>query len=278
MIIPAAADPRNLAECLASVRTAAMELLEPVEVIVVVSGASQSGYEVLRRTHPAVRWHFQARPLEYAEALAAGLRKARFDWVCLLNGDSPMARNAMSLPAPLRDERTFAIASEGWTALLVEDGLVTIPGWTPGPDRVPGTASLFQSRLLRYLLDPAVYDPLSWDAVEWCWRARKLGYRCVTSPHSSKQQAATWQAASAGKPSEALLRNRLLFQLRNFTTAGSLERVVEEIAQAPEAVSRFFLLRGTLWRIARGRLWNHRAPFADDEVLAGWARVAAGAD
>jgi hypothetical protein len=31
-----------------------------------------------------------------------------------------------------------------------------------------------------------------------------------------------------------------------------------------------FLAASTRWKIARGRLWNHLAPFTDEEVFARW--------
>ena len=65
-------------------------------------------------------------------------------------------------------------------------------------------------------------------------------------------------------------RNGFLFQLRNFTTAGSLERVIEEIARAPEPVGAHFQAPATRWKIARGRFWNHLAPLTDEEVFALW--------
>jgi hypothetical protein len=65
-------------------------------------------------------------------------------------------------------------------------------------------------------------------------------------------------------------RNALLFQLRNFTTVGSLERVIEEIARAPEPIGAHFLEPATLWKIARGRFWNHLAHFTDEEVFSLW--------
>jgi len=58
--------------------------------------------------------------------------------------------------------------------------------------------------------------------------------------------------------------------LRNFTTAGSLERVLEEIASAPQTVGEHFLAPATRWKIARGRWWNHLAPLGDEEVFARW--------
>jgi hypothetical protein len=65
-------------------------------------------------------------------------------------------------------------------------------------------------------------------------------------------------------------RNGLLFQLRNFTTVGSLERVIEEIARAAEPIGAHFLAPATRWKVARGRFWNHLARLTDEEVFALW--------
>jgi hypothetical protein len=266
VIVPAAAHAHNLPECLESVRAAAAELLEPVEVIVVATGDGRAACLPARRAHPAVNWQFHAKPLESTAALAAGLRKARFDWVYLLKGDTAMARNALSLLAPSRGERSFAVAAEDWT-LPIESGLAAIHH--PHPP-----AALLQTRLLRWFLEPAVYDLLSWDYLEWRWRASKVGYDWLTCPVGCLHAG----DSGARNDGEAMLRNRLLFQLRNFTAAGSLERVVKEVTEAPDPVIRFFLQRETLWQITRGRLWNHRAPFTDDHVLSEWAPAAVGAD
>jgi hypothetical protein len=243
--------------------------LEPVQVIVVASGTERSTYQPLRQAYPSANWQFHSKMLDSATALAAGLRKAHCDWVYLLDGDSVMERTALSLLAPLREERTFAVGSNGWSTLQIDRGLAKVRYCDPPP-------ALFQTRLLKWFLEPSVYDPLSWDYVEWCWRARKVGYRCVVCPPSSGYRHLAERDGIS--EAEVMLRNRLLFQLRNFTTAGSIDRVAEEIARAPEALNRFFLQRETLWRIARGRLWNHRAPFTDEAVLAEWAPAAAGAD
>ena len=53
VIVPAPADPQNLAGCLESVRAAAAELLEPVEVIVVASGVGRAACQPVRRAYPS---------------------------------------------------------------------------------------------------------------------------------------------------------------------------------------------------------------------------------
>jgi hypothetical protein len=62
-------------------------------------------------------------------------------------------------------------------------------------------------------------------------------------------------------------RNRLLFQLRNFTKASSVERIIEEISRSPRSVAEYFRHPMIIWRIVQGRLWNHAASISDEEIL-----------
>jgi GT2 family glycosyltransferase len=220
------------------------------------------------------------------------LRAARYDWVYLLNNDVVLEPLALCSLAPHRSSTTFSIASHivlkdttrfrdetNWTTLLVEAGLAVIH------DRIPtseasapnfyagGGASLFQRRLLQSLLDDSAYAPFYWEDVEWGWRARKLGYESTFCPGSVAHHTKRSTVARYYSPAEVeriVRRNGFLFQLRNFTTAGSLERVIEAIAQSPEPMASEFLVGATRWKIARGRLWNHLAPFTDEEVFARW--------
>ena len=258
----------------------------------VVNGSPESGYRSLRKAHPEVRWRFYDRPLGFGGAVRAGLRAVRYDWVYLLNSDVVLEPPALRVLAPLRAAGTFSVASQillkdttrfrdetNWTTLLVESGLATIHDWIPRSDApVPsfysgGGASLFRTPLLRKLIDPSAYHPFYWEDVEWGWRARKLGYDSWFCPGSIVYHA---RRSTIGRhyPAETIeqivRRNALLFQLRNFTTAGSLDRVIEETAGAPEPVGAYFLAPATRLKIARGRIWNHLAPLTDQEVFDRW--------
>jgi GT2 family glycosyltransferase len=296
ILIPEWDNAGELAACLDGVREAAREWTEPIEIVVVVNGSPESDYAALRRAHPEAGWQFHARPLGFTGAIRAGLRTVRHDWVYLLNSDVVLERAALGELALLRRGGTFSIASQivlkdttrfrdetNWGALLVEDGLATIHDWIPQTTQpVPafyagGGASLFRTSLLRTLANPRVYDPFYWEDVEWGWRARKLGYDswfCPASVAHHTQRSTIGRHYSSENVDRIVSRNRWLFQLRNFTTAGSLERLMEEIAGAPDEVGDHFLNAATRWGIARGRWWNHVAPVTDEEVLAGWARQA----
>jgi GT2 family glycosyltransferase/MoaA/NifB/PqqE/SkfB family radical SAM enzyme len=292
ILVPEWDNAKELAACLASVREAIRQWSEPVEVVVVVNGSPQSAYLDLGEMHPEVRWQFHGLALGFGGAVRAGLRSVRHDWVFLLNSDIVLEPSALGVLAPMRSGETFSVASQivlkdttrfrdetNWTTLIVESGLATIHDWIPrGHDNLPtfyagGGASLFRTRLLSDLLAPSAYDPFYWEDVEWGWRARKLGYTswfCPDSIAHHTRRSTIGRHYADDTVEQIVLRNRLLFQLRNFTTAGSLERVIEEIAGAPEPIRAHFQAPATHWKIAQGRMWNHLAPVSDEEVFALW--------
>jgi len=292
ILIPEWDNAQELTACLESVQEAATEWSEPLEVVVVVNGSPRSGYQTLRKAHPKVIWRFYDRPLGFGGAIRAGLGAARHDWVYLLNSDVVLEQSALRVLAPLRSRETFSIASQivlkdrtrfrdetNWATLLVESGLATIHDWIPKSEAPVSTfysgggASMFRTCLLRKLLDALAYDPFYWEDVEWGWRARKLGYtswHCPGSIAHHTRRSTIGRHYSPETVEQIIRRNGLLFQLRNFTTAGSLERVLEEIASAPQTVGEHFLAPATRWKIARGRWWNHLAPLGDEEVFARW--------
>jgi GT2 family glycosyltransferase/MoaA/NifB/PqqE/SkfB family radical SAM enzyme len=292
VLIPERDNVTELSDCLASLQDAVAQWMEPVETIVVVNGSPPSDYTALQQRYPSVQWKFEKRALGFCGAVARGLRAVRFDWVYLLNSDVVLDPGALRETARHRDRGVFSVASQimlkdrtrfrdetNWTTLFVEDGLATIH------DRIPqssetvagfyagGGASLFQTRVLRRFARVSVYHPFYWEDVEWGWRARKLGYRSLFCPSSvahHAQRSTIIRHYPAADVDRVLERNRFLFQLRNFTTTGSLRRVAEEVASSPSGLDRYFLQSSTLWKIACGRLWNHLAPVPDEGVLTEW--------
>jgi MoaA/NifB/PqqE/SkfB family radical SAM enzyme/GT2 family glycosyltransferase len=292
ILVPEWDNTQELIACLASVREAVCQWSEPLEIGVIVNGSPASEYQALRKAYPEIRWRFYDKALGFGGAVRAGLQSVRHDWVYLLNSDVALDPSALRVLAPLRSGETFSVASQvmlkdtarfrdetNWATLLVESGLATIHDWIPKSDGPTptfysgGGASLFRTCLLRKLLDASAYDPFYWEDVEWGWRARKLGYDSWFCPGSiayHRQRSTIERHYSAETVEQIVCRNRLLFQLRNFTTMGSLDRVIDEIAGVPEQVGAHFLAPSARWKIARGRLWSHLAPFTDEEVFAQW--------
>jgi GT2 family glycosyltransferase len=282
VLIPERDQVEELAVCLDSVARAAGLSPEPVETIILVNGAAPFKYGCLRRQFNQCRWLFVRQPLGFNEAVRRALRAARSEWVYLLNSDAAIDAEALARLLPHRAPDVFSIGSQillkdptryreetNWTAFLIEDGLATVH------DRIPprggtsecfytgGGASLFQRRVLAALVaDSAAYSPFYWEDVEWGWRARKLGYKvlfCADSIALHTQRATIRANYTADEVEQILERNRLLFQLRNLTAAGSLDRVFEEIARLPPSAAACFERLSMRWAIARLRLWNHLA-------------------
>lgn len=126
-----------------------------------------------------------------------------------------------------------------------------------------GGASLFQRRVLaRFAADTGPYNPFYWEDVEWGWRARKLGYRVLFCPDSAawhRHRATIGKHYSPDEIETTIERNRLLFQLRNLTGAGSLDRLFEEIARLPAPAMEHFRQWSVWPACLRVRLWNHLA-------------------
>ncbi len=290
VVIPERDTVSELTACLAGLSASARNWDEPLETMVVVNGAADWRYKELQSLYPEVRWQFHAEPLGFGGAIESGLRRARYDWVYLLNSDVVLEEAAIAAAGRHRDPAVFSIASQivlkddtrfrdetNLTALFIEDGLATTHDLIPRSTRTVehfyagGGASLFQTGLLRQVLDAEAYHPFYWEDVEWGWRARKLGYGslfCAESVAHHTQRATIARYFSPAEIETVVERNRLLFQLRNFTTVGSLEAVAEAIARARPEVARYFVGWHALGRVARGRLWNHVAPASDQEVLA----------
>jgi radical SAM protein with 4Fe4S-binding SPASM domain len=289
VLIPERDNPRELAECLRGAESARRNCPEPFQVLVVVNGAGESQYTELRALYPDVDWLFHSRPLGFTSVVQEGLRHAIHDWVYLLNSDAVPEPDAFKEVACRRTPLTFSLASQIFlkdttrfreetnrTRIFLEDGLATTHDIMPPESGTVehfyagGGASLFQAPLLRRMLRSRIYDPFYWEDVEWGWRARKLGYRsifCTESIVRHQQRATIGRCYSAEMVEAVTERNRLLFQLRNFTSAGSLESVLEAIARAPREVAEFFVAPATLAAVACGRVWNHRAPVPDEEIL-----------
>ena len=291
VVIPERNNPAELAACLAGLRAAARGWMEPLQTVVVVNGAPAESYRPLRQQYAEVEWEFHAMPMGFAPAVTRGLRRARFDWIYLLNSDVVLEEAALTEAGSHRDPMVFSIASQillkdvtrfrdetNWTRLFIDGGLVATHDLIPRSSATVehfyagGGASLFQTHLLRRVVDGSAYHPFYWEDVEWGWRARKLGYRslfCGTSLAHHTHRATISRHYSADEIEAVVARNRLLFQLRNFLTVGSLEAVAEAIGSATPEVAGYFTGWHALGEVARGRLWNHRAPVPDEEVLRG---------
>ena len=287
VVIPERDNPGELADCLESVERAAARIDEPVQTIVAVNGTPRAAYDALcHRFH--CRWLFDERPLGFGGAVRRGLRAARFDWVYLLNNDARLDPLALAALLPLRAPGVFAAGSQiffkdltrfreetNCTAFTLEDGLAAVHDLIPGPGvsecfYAGGGASLFQRRVLvRLAAASGPYDPFYWEDVEWGWRARKMGYRvlfCAESVVHHRHRATIGKHYEPDEIETTVERNRLLFQLRNMTAAGSPGRLFEEIARLPRPAMRHFLKRSVIASSLRVRLWNHLAPREDGDI------------
>ena len=238
ILIPERGTPKLLAACLASVRAACVSIIEPVEVHVVANGCGRSDYDALTAQYGLVKWHFEPRSLGFNSAIARGLQFVAHDWVYLLNSDMTVAPNALSALLKLRDERTFAVASQifladpnrrreetGWTDYWIEQYVAQHYDRTPegmavrGHLYASGGASLFRVALLRrYVASTASYAPFYFEDADWGVQAARSGYAVKFCPASTVAHVHRATIAKYYAPAEIariVRRNQLLFEARH---------------------------------------------------------------
>jgi len=247
IIIPERGTPALLRDCLISVMAALGRLDEPFEVIVVVNGCAFESYVEHRERFPAVRWFHSESVLGYGDATALGVRRARFDWVYLLNSDMTVGRESLREVGRWRSRHVFAVSSQvffadprrrreetGWTNFKIDkDGPIELFDATPedqfsvrGHLYAGGGNSLFRKKLLcRFMSQAMAYEPFYWEDVEWGVRAWRAGFEvlfCPTSHVTHVHRATISRYFSATAIDRIWKRNQIQFSVRNgFTDLSS---------------------------------------------------------
>src|SRR5438105_10027096 len=172
IVIPERANKEMLRRCLESLQPACAYLGEPAQLIVVVSEAQPATYHDLTQDFQA-DWIFRSEPLWFIEAVALGVRAAKYDWVYLLNTDMVVDAAALREAAKWRSPSVFAIASQiyfqdstrrreetGLTEMRDAGGLLELLDVAPDDDYgirthayAGGGSSLFQRDLLASFID-----------------------------------------------------------------------------------------------------------------------------
>jgi GT2 family glycosyltransferase/glycosyltransferase involved in cell wall biosynthesis len=276
VVIPERANREMLGRCLRSLQTACASLGEPTQVIVVVSEAQRDAYSDLIQQFQA-HWIFRAKPLWFIEAVALGVRAAKYDWVYLLNTDMVMDPEALREVAKWRRSSVFAIASQiyfqdstrrreetGLTEIRNAGGLLEILDVMPqGNHRVRahayagGGSSLFQRELLARFIDRTKgYAPFYWEDVEWGVLAWREGYEVLFCPQSKvwhAHRSTNLKFFSCEDIERIFRRNRLRFQLRTGLPPDALRTVFGTIARLDARSFREILSVGCVVDTLRSR-------------------------
>jgi GT2 family glycosyltransferase len=286
VVIPERDAPDMLAEALASLRDAAANTGEPVQVIIVANGAPRERYNGILGRFPELDLVHSDAPLGFSAAIFAGLARARHDWTLLLNNDMTVAPDALSELMRLRAPDVFSVGAQifqrsasgrreetGFTDWYRDrNGLHLFhadPREETGPREqlcASGGAALFRTQVLsRYARDSRCYDPFYWEDVEWGVRAWRDGYRVLFCPRAHawhRHRATVSRFYDAAAIARVLERNRVLFEARHAILQWPPEAAMERVCQLPYEQQRE-LARPELARTVHAlRRESRRAPQA----------------
>lgn len=212
----------------------------PFEVIVVDNGSSDGTSKLVTENFPQVKLLRAGRNLGFAGGNNLGLKAAQGEILVLLNDDTAVSpdwltaavKAAEQLPdwgifgARLLypDQQTIQHAGGivGANALTQHIGNGEIDRGQYNKirecDYVTGAAFFIRRELMQKigLLDEG-YFPIYFEEVDYCWRARRLGYKVYYIPHIKVYH---YESRTTRKFSPGFLykyhRNRIRFILKNF--------------------------------------------------------------
>jgi GT2 family glycosyltransferase len=299
VVIPERGNPLLLGDCLRSVRDAAANVSEPLEVIVVVNGSPCRDYNELVEHHPQVKWLFFERPLWFCGAVKRGLKLAQHDWVYLLNDDMVLDPLALREALKWRAQHVFAVASQiyfkdphrrreetGWTQFrwLREGSFEIFDAEPEGPQVVRGSfyagggSSLFRRCLLqRFMGSWDAFHPFYWEDVEWGTLAWKQGFEVLFCPASKvwhSHRATYNQLFAEAEIQRVFNRNGHRFQLRNLVPGPSVaaQAVISQLLILEWRSLAELIRPSVLMGIVQSRLRSHRYPFNEMSLEHVWTK------
>jgi hypothetical protein len=217
-----------------------------IDVIVVDNGSTDCSVSAVRQSFPHIKIVENNNNLGYAEGNNVGIRHAverGADYVLVLNNDAvidPLAIQKLVLSAEMRSDagvfspkiywysrpKVVWFAGAKWSASKAgfdhlgsgqsDDGQGSAMAYDI--DSASGCALFFRAKLV---FEVGLFDPrffLTWEETDWCYRARRCGYRVMLEPG-----ARVWHKVSSSFGSDwqsplyqyYFTRNRLLWIERN---------------------------------------------------------------
>lgn len=237
VIIPERDNPALLKTCVDAVLNALAQTGEPFQLIVVANGTPASHYLALKTEYPAIEWEHEIAPLGFSSAIRRGLKRARYEWVFLLNNDMRVDPDCLQALFKFRSPDTFSIASQiffedshrrreetGLTGIRIEYDDVHLFDREPVSSQVVehfysgGGASLFRKSLLQqFICFSHSYDPFYWEDVDWGVRANLVGYKNLFVPSAKAwhlHRATVGRFYTPEQVQHIFSRNKWIFYLR----------------------------------------------------------------
>jgi GT2 family glycosyltransferase len=278
IVIPERGSPDMLDECLGSIEIASHRWPEPLQVIVAANGIQDEDYSSIRSRRPWAQFLCHPEPLTFCQAVRAGLKLARHDWVYLLNNDMVLDSGALDAFVPERSGSVFALASRivladqgllpyetNWTSYRVREELLEIfhaaPPEGPGPFEIlfgGGGCTLYRRSLLeRYIGRRDPYAPFYFEDLDWATRGWQDGFSsllCAKSVAIHRHRATINRFYGPSEAQRIFDRNQLQYQLRHIIEGVSRDAVLHKIAESgPKTIDDLTGWR-TILSIAKARL------------------------
>ncbi|MDD5317640.1 MAG: glycosyltransferase family 2 protein [Candidatus ainarchaeum sp.] len=222
-----------------------------VEVIVVDNGSSDGSRQMVEDLFPGVVLEKNRENMGFAKASNQGIRRASGEFVVLMNNDVEVGPGWQ---AGLLDAARQGKAGIAGGKLLFPDGRIQHAGCMVRPwgierigygerddgrfdarrevDYVTGALMLVKREVIEKigLLDEE-FSPAYYEETDYCWRARKAGFRVVYAPETVAIHGESGTSAGLGGRFYLREKNRVRFMLKNYPVGWLLAAAPFEFAR-----------------------------------------------
>lgn len=228
---------RFLKDCLSSVESQDYPR-RLVETLVVDNGSSDGSVEFVRNRFGWVKVVENGRNLGFSEGNNIGFKESSGEYVLLLNNDATIepswirtaVENFPKDAAAIGGKIYFWGSNKLWFAGGVVDSLGNTfhrgfcsedKGQFDGAcdvDYMSGCAIMVSKKAVKELgalFDP-VYSPIYYEEVDFCLRARKMGYKIVYNPELVAHHKVSQTTGHGRRANFYMAKNRMVFMMRNF--------------------------------------------------------------
>ncbi len=229
---------RFLKDCIASVKKQDYPR-RLIETIVVDNGSTDGSIGFVKEKFRGVKLVENGKNLGFSEGNNIGLEKSNGDYVLLLNNDATIERSWIRHAVESFPKKAAAVGGKiyfwGSNKLWFAGGIIDSLGNTShrgfcsedegqfdeacDVDYMSGCAIIVSKKAVKELgalFDP-VYSPIYYEEVDFCMRARKMGYRIVYNPELVAHHKVSQTTGQGRTANFYMTKNRMIFMRRHFT-------------------------------------------------------------
>jgi GT2 family glycosyltransferase len=256
--------------------------LEDYEIIVVDNNSNDGSAKMVRKKFPTVKLIQNSENYGFSKGNNIGMKSAKSDFVLLLNNDTEVTKGWLKEMVKTISKKGVGVVGPrlvlpngevqkncydyrfGYTIKFAPSGMISHNDERfhqlvkeREVDCVSGACLLIKKSVIEKIgfLDEG-YSPIYFEDVDYCFRAKRAGYKVICNPHSVLYHHKGITMNKQDWQYETYHRNRIKFINKNFPFHWRIVRIFMELGNVIKAIKERRLMRLlNIYEDTRFRLW-----------------------